>query len=210
MRRRAEANQKAKSNGDFDRLLQRLADAWCNSSIRPRLDSEVLQTWDRLIEEWIEAQDIPLLIRKSESAAGRGWVIRHNTGRELVPTDNTPANWGLTLALAGTCPSLENVRGPVAENALPVAMALKKKEREGARFKGTRAAFADLNSLGWKVCHKAHVALRGQGSMTGYRIDVLQNHFRRFLAPSNMFLVPKRLAGLGELPHMVSAMRNRD
>lgn len=194
---------------EIEGLLHELATHWRDSSLRPRVDDRVLAHWDGLLEEWVNCADLPLFIRKSQRGAGRGWVLKHRTGRELVPTDNTPANWSLTLALQGKCPSLEDIRASIRNDAVPVAMAMTKAERDGARFKGTRAEFAELNALGWKVCHKVPVGLRQRGSITEIPLEVLSKHFLAFIAPSNMFLVPKVLSGLGELPHLTEVMRGQ-
>ena len=187
--------------------FNQLARLWRDSAIRPRVANQVLLQWDKVIDEWIAAEDLPLLVRKFGPDGGRGSVIRHTTGREIVPTDNTPANWSLALALNEKCPSITEIRALVESGNIPVAMAFKRAERAVARFIGTRAASADLNALGWKVCHKTSIGGVGRGSLSQLPIDVLVRHFRAFLAPSNMFLVPKSRAGLGELPEVTAAMR---
>lgn len=37
----------------------------------------------------------------------------------------------------------------------------------------------------------------------------IEQHFRHFLLPSNLFLVPKAIGGLGELLHMCTIMKGR-
>ncbi len=195
---------------ELDDLLCRLAEAWRDSDIRPTVKNDVLKAWDRLLEEWLASDDLPLLVRKIEASAGRGYVVTHQTGRKLVPTDNTPANWSLTLALEGKCPSLGEIRDLLKQDKIPVAMVLKREERKRARFTCTRATFCDLNKEGWKVCHKRPVGIKQRSSIAKIHFDVLANHFRLFLAPSNMFLVPKVMAGLGELPHIIAAIQDRE
>jgi hypothetical protein len=76
-----------------------------------------------------------------------------------VPADNSPANWALSLALSGECPTLAQVHEYFERDAIPVAMAMRKQERQNARFRCTRAKGAHLNRLGWKVAHLRDVGL---------------------------------------------------
>lgn len=78
--------------------------------------------------------------------------------------------------------------------------------RARAHYKCSMATVANPNTLGWKVCHRRKLALPGRGSVKQRNIVDLQSHFRDFVAPSNMFLVPNVLSGLGELPHFIEAV----
>ena len=40
-------------------------------------------------------------------------------------------------------------------------------------------------------------------------IASIEDHFRRLLAPDNLFVVPKVWSGLGEMPEMIAAARHR-
>jgi hypothetical protein len=37
-------------------------------------------------------------------------------------------------------------------------------------------------------------------------VDRLREHFRKFMSPSNMFVIPLKYAGLGELPEFCEAI----
>ena len=77
---------------DLDKELVRLASMWAKDPARPRLDSRVAQHWDELVMLWSVEPSLPLLLRKSEKQVIRGEVIHHETGRQLVLTDNSPAS----------------------------------------------------------------------------------------------------------------------
>jgi len=187
--------------------LRQLALVWKDSNHRPAVESLALQHWTDLIEGWIADETLPLLVRKTGM---RGSVIAHKTGRDLVPVDNAPANWVLSSALAGKRPTLAEVIDDLEASRLPIAMMLKKAEREAARYLGTQRAKMDppnLNTLGYKVCHIEPVGL-GKLQLQTEPITTLAEHMRLFLSPKNMFVVPKTHAGLGELPEFLAAFSN--
>ena len=79
---------------------------------------EVLELWKQLIDKWVKDPSMPLLIRKPRS--DRGKSLTHPSGRILVPTDNAPANWCLSAALAGWTPTLDDVRIALQNGTLPI------------------------------------------------------------------------------------------
>ena len=191
---------------DLDRELARLASLWAKHSARPRLDVTVARHWNELIMSWSNEPKLPLLIRKSEKGIARGEVVLHESGRELVLTDNSPASWSYMLAFGGVRPSIEDVQGYFDRDQIPVAMVIDREMIARSRYKCSRVTVANPNVLRWKVCHVRKVALRGRGPVKQRDITHLQSHFRDFLAPANMFLVPLALGRLGELPHFVEAI----
>ena len=157
----------------------------------------------QLLNHWSADSALPLFVRRA--SAGRGRVILHRSGREIVPTDNSPAHWALALALAARVPSPAEVRKALSEDAIPVALVIKKSEQEHATYRCTRMEVS-LNALGWKVAHLEDVGL-GRVDLQETPIDRIIAHFHRFLWPGNMFVVPLLWAGLAELPEMVDAIR---
>jgi hypothetical protein len=183
------------------------ASAWYDDPERPRLPDVMLARWSALLEEWCSADDIPLLIRKARD--NRGHALRHSSGRILVPADNSPAHWSITLAYSDTCPSLDEVRAMLSSDKIPVAMAIKAAEKSQAKYKCTRQAVRGPNALGWKVAHIDDVGLGYSDSLESIPPDVLCAHFKRFLSPANMFLVPKAYAGVAETPEFIEVFRSR-
>jgi hypothetical protein len=179
------------------------ADLWRDSSLRPRVAPAILALWNQLLDVWIADTTIPLIIRKS--AGNRGQIVQHRTGRLIVPVDNTPAHWALGLALTGKCPSPEEIPMLFNEDALPIAMAFTKAERALATYTGKRAKWlGSLNKYGWKVCHIANVGLKNPAPLHVIDIRGLSTICRGLLDPSNMFLVPLKWAGVGELPDVIA------
>ncbi len=193
----------------LEKLVAGLAEAWAASELRPRIPSDTAAHWDALIDAWIDTKDLPLFVRRWGRSEGRGQIIKHVSGRALVPSDNTLANWVFVRAYAAEKPSVEDIRDLVNRRELPVALALKADERPVAEFRGLRSGFENPNDLGWRVCHKHPVGIRQRGALAELPIAEIEQHFRYFLSPSNMFLVPKSLGGLGELLHMCAVMKGR-
>ena len=193
---------------DLPSLLDELAKLWFQSSLRPRVEQHVLSHLDKLIDDWAES-DLPLLIRKSNN--DRGHIYPHSEGgRQIIPTDNSPAHWSLRQAILGKTPSIDDIRNYIKQDAIPVAMILKKAEQKEniRRLTCTNNKLPRLAKLGWKVCHIEGVRLRAQGEITEAPLDELKNHFKRFLKPSNMFLIPKQIGGLGELPTLTASFKS--
>jgi len=184
-----------------------LAKAWAESSLRPHPTEQNLKCWDTLVDTWIKAVDLPLLIRKSGNPHGS--LIIHDSGRQLIPTDNSPAHWSFMKALLGIKIELGDVRKAFAHDNIPVAMVFKKPEKLIASYRCDLSSsdFIALNKNGWKIAHIERIGLRKKDDLKTISIDKLINHFRKFLSPSNMFLVPKIWAGLGELPEMAEAIK---
>jgi hypothetical protein len=189
--------------------LIRLAALWAKHPARPRLGPNVAAHWERLILSRSTDESLPLLIRKSEKGVARGEVIIHDSGRELVSTDNSPASWSFLHAFSGDLPSLPHIRHALEADSIPVAMVADREMTIRSRYKCCQVATPSPNSLGWKVCHKQPVGLQGRSSIRHRPLPDLQEHFRQFLSPSNIFLVPLCLGGLGELRHLIEAI-NRE
>jgi hypothetical protein len=105
-------------------------------------------------------------------------------------------------------PTVSDIQGWFAQDLIPIAMILKQTEKEGAQFRCTRQRIS-LNGLGWKVSHLDDVGL-GRATIETVPIPQLQEHFRRFIAPGNMFLMPLEWSGLAEVSQMIAAIRAVD
>lgn len=183
------------------------AAAWFEDSSRPQLSLEIVDRWEHLLAEWIVSPDLPLIVRKARN--NRGHLLTHSSGRSVIPADNSPAHWSITLAFAGCCPSLSDVREMLASDTLPMAMVFKAEEKIGAKYRCTRQAVRGPNALGWKVAHIDDVGLGYTGDVLTTPLAALTGHMHRFLSPRNMFLVPKEYAGVAETPEFLHAFADR-
>src|SRR5947207_10343598 len=85
------------------RLLAELARLWAVGPQRPRPDSLVLEHWEKLISAWAADPNLPLLVRKFGD--NRGSRLVHQTGRPVVPADNSPAQCAYACAVLRQTPS---------------------------------------------------------------------------------------------------------
>ena len=190
---------------DLDAGLIALADRWAKSPQRPRVDPKVLLAWDQLLDTRISSE-VPLPCRTP--SWGRGAEDLHPSGRILTCADNTPAHWAMALAIAGQTPTLDDVARLFETGTMPLAFAIKKSEKDRLRYaRGGLSAKLRLNKDGWKVCHIEAAGLRWAGHPTGAPIEMIHAHFRRFLSPRNMFLIPLSIGGLGETPQMIARIK---
>ena len=178
--------------------VERLGKVLATADWRPEPSKAIVNCWDDYIRRWAMNKRRPLFVRRR--TAGRGSVSEHETGRLLIPVDNSTAHWVYRAVL-------EN-RDPPARlqiDSIPVAMAMTKLEQRKATFR-TLGSKTRLNKEGWKLCHMEGVKL-GYGKLNTIPIERLQAHFVRFLSPSNMFVAPLSQQGVGELAEVIQAVR---
>jgi hypothetical protein len=191
---------------DIERLLQRAAIKWFKTENRPRISEGSLKKWDELIEEWIKDRSLPIFIRKK--SLGRGREIVHREGRIIIPTDNMPANWSFSKAYHGCYFNKAEIKKMLENGEIPFAHALKKEEREFAKKIKVKPNFIDVNKKGWTVRHIQSVGLNEYKEINEIALEEIERHFKNFISPRNMFLVPKSLAGFGELSQVIKAMNS--
>lgn len=185
--------------------LRRLAANWRNSPTRPAVTGFDALSWHGLLQDWVQDRSLPLLVHCPH--LGRGREIRHATGRVLIPTDDSPALYLLSLALEGRLPTIAGLQEALQSGRLPIAASLSAPERAAARFTGILESMdaPNLFDLGYSVCHVASVGLR-RGRLE-LRTEVeLAAHSLLFLSPVNMFVVPREFASLGGLREFVDEM----
>ncbi len=186
--------------------IQELALDWADDPARQRVARDVTAHWDRLLNDWAADISLPLLVRKFSTTEGRGNTVQHASGRVLVPADNSPAHWAFALAYFGVTPTLEDIHKWFDSDAIPVAWIFKTEERATATYLGKNASIRYITEHGWKVCHKQSIGLARRGSISRVPETDLKHHFIHFLAPSNIFVIPKTVGGLGELPHFIETI----
>ena len=181
--------------------------AWVASPHRPTPKAEIIAEWRQLLRQWSTCSSLPLFVRKHKD--NRGFSITHQDGRELVPTDNSPAHWVFTEACAGRCPSLVEVEQLLATKSIPVAMIRKTVERDGSKYMSTFGNQFDVNRQGWKLAHIVGIGMRQRKRLQELPLDTLTSHFLRFMDPGNMFVVPLSMAGIAEVSHVSELFAHR-
>jgi len=144
---------------------------------------------------------LPLVVRRSSCV--RGEEVVHASGRRVVSSDNSPAQWVFSRAFAPSLPSFSEVQQILERDGVPFTMVAKACDRARMRYKCTLASADNVNKRGWKLCHIIPVGLKSATPLQDVPIDGLKNHFLHLLMPSNHFLVPLKWAGLGELDEVI-------
>lgn len=188
-------------------LLAELARVWAENPGRPCPALNVLQHWDQLIDTWARNVAFPLYVRKAND--NRGSIILHRSGRSLIPCDNSTAQWAFTNAILGTMPTLEEIHSFINQDSIPVAMIMKTSEKKKAKYHCTLRGSINPNAAGWKVCHIQGVGLATRTPIAEIDESVLLKHFHKLMTPRNMFVIPLKYAGLGELPEFCEAIGRR-
>lgn len=176
---------------DLHAPLEELGRRWAASPHRPRVRPETLRAWDTALDEWV-ASGLPLVLREGRR---RSEMVAHYSGRQLIFGDNTPANWAFELALRDQVPDLSVLTIDNFGQRVPLSFVAQ--GESGKR---------NLNKAGWKVCHIEPVSDRVRVPFEAAPMERVEAAFRRFIHPRNIFLIPKEIAGAGEVPEVISAI----
>lgn len=181
--------------------------------VAPELPKELKNLIAKLGELWVKCPKRPQPKRDVRKHSNdRGAVLRHVSGRSFVPTDNSPAKWAFVQSYRGCKPSLKEVTTKVKKNRIPIAMALKRRERAKTHYTYLLNEFErqNPNSAGWKLAHIESVGLNYRRNLAELDISTLKKHFVKLMTPSNMFVVPKKYGGLAELPEFCEQLKHTD
>ncbi len=187
--------------------LRDLGREWAEAAARPRVPSGIKAEWDHLLAEWVES-DLPLIIRKGGGI--RGAVLTHSSGRELLVSDNSPAQWAFCEAYGGRTPTVDGIRGLLAKDAIPFAFATKSADKAFVKYRRTLSAKDSVNKCGWKLCHMSEIGLSTRTPPSEILLADLVRHFTLLMAPSNHFLVPLAWSGLGEVHEFITEIKQHD
>jgi hypothetical protein len=174
--------------------IKEIGTLWRNSPNNPQIDAEILKNWNNLIEEWIADKDMPLIIRKETSKRGQSFM--HPSGREIIISDNTAAIWVYNNVLNRTEVTLSRIKDLLSQNELPMVFIKTKEIKDKAKYTEPLGKFAMPE---WKLCHIQPVGFNTNTSIEGLEISDIENHFRKYLNPNNMFVLPEEIGYLGEI-----------
>lgn len=190
---------------DLRDKIKELGRLWKTSENCPKIPLSVLDSWERLISDWVADTSMPLIIRKG-SARGREFL--HPSGRKIIASDNTFALWVYHNALEDKTFTISEIKKMLENNNVPMVYALKKEEKEVAKHTKTLGKFSlsDADSK-WKLCHIEPVGLNSRKHISDLDIEKLIEHFKRYANPKNMFALPKEIGGLGEIKEFIDEQR---
>lgn len=180
--------------GEIRMKIKEIGALWHDSPNNPQIDIEVLRRWDNLIEEWIADKNMPLIIRKEANKRGQSFV--HPCGREIIISDNTVAIWAYNNVLKGTVFTLSQIKELLSQKELPMVFMATKEIKANAKYTKPLGSYAMPD---WKLCHIQPVGFNTNTSIENLEISDIENHFRKYVNPNNMFVLPKEIGYLGEI-----------
>lgn len=188
--------------------IRELGCLWRLSERNLRISKDVLTSWNRLIEEWIEDETMPLIVRKN-SQRGREFI--HLSGRKIIVSDNTFAVWIYHNALNGKTFDIPEIKSKLNNNEIPMVYALSVEEKKFAKYTKTLgiSSLSDSETK-WKLCHIEPVGLKTRKSLDSLDINDIVESFKRFANPMNMFILPKEIGGLGEVQEFIDEQTYKD
>lgn len=149
---------------DLRDKIKELGLLWKTSENCPKIPLPVLGSWERLISDWVADISMPLIIRKGSA---RGQEFQHPSGRRIIVSDNTFALWVYHNVLEDKTFNISEIKGMLESNNIPMVYALKKEEKEVAKYTKTLGKFSlsDADSK-WKLCHIEPVGLNSRKPTT--------------------------------------------
>ena len=184
--------------------IKEIGTLWRKSPNNPQIDVEVLENWNNLIEEWIADKDMPLIIRKETNKRGQSFV--HPCGREIIVSDNTVAIWVYNNVLKGIVFTLSQIKELLSQKELPMVFMATKEIKANAKYTKPLGSYALPN---WKLCHIQLVGFNTNTSIEDLEISDIEDHFRKYVNPNNMFVLPKEIGYLGEIDVFIEEQNDK-
>ncbi|MHB1218427.1 MAG: hypothetical protein ACYC1L_09565 [Alphaproteobacteria bacterium] len=173
-------------------VLSELGRRWAESPRRRHPAPEILDAWDKFLDDWLLNTNLPLILRSQKK---RGERLTCSNGREIIFSDNSAAHWAFCLALGGKAPDIASWKSDTITSHVPISF-----------IGGKAVPRGTLNKEGWKICHIESVSDRRRYDLRKVPFEIAAAKFRRFMSPRNMFLVPKLISGVGEIPQVINAI----
>lgn len=70
-------------------------------------------------------------------------------------------------------------------------------------------AFRNRCFQGWKLCHIEPIGFNSSKSINEIDIHSIEEHFRKYANPYNMFVLPKEIGDLGEIQVFIDEQKRK-
>ena len=174
--------------------IKEIGRLWRESKHNPVILTDVLVSWNETIDNWIRDCSMPLIVRKETKKKGQS--IIHPCGREIIISDNSFAIWVFGRVMKNETFSISQLKEMLYKNEIPMVMMQTKDIKEKGKYTKPLEGYS---LSGWKVCHIEPVGFNTNKPIEELNISQIENHFRKYANPNNMFLLPKELGPLGEI-----------
>ena len=189
---------------DIREKIREIGRLWRMSEHNPHIDNDVLQIWEHVIDEWIADNNMPLIIRKDTNKRGQSFI--HPSGREIIVSDNTFAIWVYYCVMNGKTYTLSQLKEMLSCNEIPMVFMQTKEILKKGKYTRPLGAYSLPE---WKLCHIESVGFNSNKSIEELNINDIQEHFRKYANPDNMFVLPKEIGDLGEIQIFIDEQRNK-
>lgn len=187
---------------DIRNKIREIGRLWKISEHNPHIEDNVLKNWEHVIDEWINDDSMPLIIRKETNKKGQSFI--HPSGREIIISDNTFAIWIYNCVMNGKTYTLSQLRDMLSANEIPMVFMQTKDILQKGKYTRPLGSYALSN---WKICHIEPIGFNSNKAIEELDIvDILQ-HFRKYANPYNMFVLPKEIGDLGEIQIFIDEQR---
>ena len=176
---------------------------WKNSIYNPYINPKILNEWDKLIQEWSDDENMPLIVRKETNKRGMSF-IHPSSNREIIISDNTVAIWIFSNVLKGIVFTKSQIKEKLRNKELPIVFMATKEIKKYANYP---TALGSASLPDWKLCHIDPIGFNTSKSITELEIDEIKEHFKKYTNPNNMFVLPKEIGYLGEIETFINEQR---
>lgn len=183
--------------------IKEIGRLWRESKHNPVILTDVLVSWNETIDNWIKDCDMPLIVRKETKKKGQS--LTHPCGREIIISDNSFAIWVFGRAMNNETFSISQLKKMLYNNEIPIVMMQTKEIKEKGKY---TMPLGSYSLSGWKVCHIEPVGFNTNKPIEELNINQIENHFRKYANPNNMFLLPKDLGPLGEIKLFIDEQKS--
>ena len=186
---------------DIREKIREIGRLWRTSEHNPHIDKDMLQNWEHVIDEWIADPNIPL-IRKNTSKRGQSFF--HPSGREIIVSDNTFAIWVYYCVMNSKTYTLSQLKEMLSCNEIPMVFMQTKDILKNGKYTRPLGAYSLPE---WKLCHVEPVGFNSNKPIEELDIKDIQEHFKKYANPNNMFVLPKEIGYLGEIQIFIDEQR---
>lgn len=185
--------------------IKEIALLWKGSEHNPYIGNDVLESWEQVINEWIEDEEMPLIIRKDANKL-KGQSFIHPSKREIIVSDNTFSIWVCGRVMNNETYTLKQLKEMLFNNEIPMVFMQTEDVKNKGKYTKPLGGFSLPD---WKVCHIDPVGFNSNKSIEELDILAIKEHFKKLASPYNMFVLPKEIGDLGEIQIFIDEQRRK-
>lgn len=177
---------------------------WHDSENNPskNIKKDILDSWENTLNEWIQDDNMPLIVRKETNRKGQSFD--HSCGRKIIISDNTFAIWIYGRVLKGEIYTLDQLKNKLFQKEIPMVFMQTAEIREKGEY---TKPLGNFSLPEWKLCHIEPIGFNTSKRLEDIDINDIKEHFKKYASPRNMFVLPKEIGDLGEIPIFIEKQK---